>query len=336
MSLLGADIGGTKTLLAIASQDGRVLRQQRYRNDDFADFDAVLDAFLAEAETAPPAAACLAVAAPLSADLRSARLTNLGWRIDAEVVASRLGGAPTALINDFAAIGLGIDRVDAADLVVLQTGEARDYAPRVVIGAGTGLGVGWLVHDGERYRAWPSEGGHVDFAPNGAVQRELLAWLEDRHCGHVSVERLVSGPGLVDLFRFCCERESAAMELDRALAAPDPAAWISARAGESATGPAAHALDLFLSIYGAVAGNLALNLLPLGGLWLAGGIAPKLIDRLRDGPFLDAFNDKGRMSTLTATIPITVIMNPFVGLLGALAAAQDPDLVMNSPLRNLS
>ncbi len=323
MSLLGADIGGTKTLLAIASPEGRVLRQQRYRNADFAGFDAVLEAFLAEADDGLPAAACLAVAGPLAHDARSARLTNLGWHIDSAAIAARLDGAPIRLINDFAAVGLGIDRVDAAELVTLQSGETRADAPRVVIGAGTGLGVGWLVHDGERYRAYPSEGGHVDFAPNGVLQRELLAWLEDRHRGHVSIERVVSGPGLVDLFSFCCERESAAAELDRALASPDPAAWVSVRAGESATSPAAQALDLFLSIYGAVAGNLALNLLPQGGLYLAGGIAPKLIDRLRDGPFLAAFNDKGRMSALTASIPVSVILNPSVGLLGALLSAQD-------------
>ncbi len=323
MNLLCADIGGTKTLLAIATADGRLLRQQRYHNAGFTGFDSLLDAFLADGDDAPPAAACLAVAGPLSADARSARLTNLGWHITADALAARLGGAPTALINDFAAVGLGIERVDAGELVPLQAGETRAGAPRVVLGAGTGLGVGWLVHDGTRYRAFASEGGHVDFAPNGVVQRELLAWLEDHHRGHVSVERIVSGPGLVDLFRFCCERASAAAELDRALAAPDPAAWITARAGEAASAPAVQALDLFLSIYGAVAGNLALNLLPQGGLYLAGGIAPKLIGLLRDGPFLAAFNDKGRMSALTASIPVSVIMDPSVGLLGAVVFAQD-------------
>jgi glucokinase len=333
MNLLGADIGGTKTLLAIAASDGRLLREQRYRNADFAGFDAVLDAFLADAGGAPIASACCAVAGPLAADGGSARLTNLDWRIDAGRITARLGGAAAVLINDFAAVGLGIDRLDAGDIVTWHRGEPRARAPRVVTGAGTGLGTGWLVHDGERYRAYPSEGGHVDFAPNGARQRELLAWLEQHHRGHVSVERIVSGPGLVDLFRFCCEADPiGAAELAQALAAPDPAARISARAVEAPASPAAAALDLFVSIYGAVAGNLALVLLPHGGLYIAGGIAPKLIDRLREGPFLSAFNDKGRMSALTATIPVSVIMNPSVGLLGTLQAAQD-EVGVNHPDR---
>ncbi len=332
MRLLAADIGGTKTLFALAevnadASDIDIVRQHRYENSAFDSFDAVLETFLAPDihEVGRIDAVCCAVAGPLAADERSARLTNLGWIIDADRLSHRLGNIRTYLINDFAAVGLGIDCLADDDVVILQDGQPRPGAPRVVIGAGTGLGVGWQIHDGERYAVFPSEGGHMDFAPIGALQRELLAWLERRHHGHVSVERLVSGSGLVDLFRFLCERDPAqcADQLAHALAAPDPAAWVSTRASEEPGGFASQALDLFVSIYGAVAGNLALIALPYGGLYLAGGITPKIIDRVRDGRFLAAFNDKGRMSPLTAAIPVKAVMNPAVGALGALRAARE-------------
>ncbi len=330
MRLLAADIGGTKTLLVLAEADGdrlHVLRQQHYENAAHASFDAVLEDFLSGGgrdETAIDAACC-AVAGPLAAHARSACLTNLAWDIDADRIGRRLDASMIQLINDFTAVGLGIDRLGDDDVVRLQAGTPRPNAPRVVIGPGTGLGVGWQVRNDTRLEALPSEGGHVDFAPNGLLQRELLAWLEQRHHGHVSVERIVSGRGLIDLYRFMCEREPARGRdlIAPALAAADPAAWISRRALDEPDSIAGGTLDLFISVYGAVAGNLALIMLPYGGLYLAGGISPKLIDRLRDGGFLAAFNDKGRMSALTATIPVTVIMNPAVGLLGALRAAHE-------------
>lgn len=334
MRLLAADIGGTKTLLALADADAgsvNIVRQHRYTNSDFDSFDAELEAFLAPDIRNGGAidAMCCAVAGPLAADGRSAYLTNLEWVIDADRIGRRLGNTRTSLINDFVAVGLGIDCLAEDEFVIVQSGLPRPGAPRVVLGAGTGLGVGWQVHDGKRYMVFPSEGGHMDFAPIGALQRELLAWLELRHHGHVSVERLVSGPGLVDLFRFLCERDpaQAADQLADALADPDPAAWISLRAGEQSGGIADLALDLFVSVYGAVAGNLALITLPYGGLYLAGGITPKIIDRVRGGRFLTAFNDKGRMSALTTTIPVKVVTNPLVGLHGALRAAHESTAV---------
>jgi glucokinase len=330
MRLFAADIGGTKTMLALAEADAEsigLVSEQRLENSAYDDLDALLDAFLAQFGRAGSAidAACCAVAGPVSADGRSARLTNRGWDIDADRISRLLDHATTRLINDFTAVGYGIDRLAETDIERIQAGQPRSGAPRVVIGPGTGLGVGWLVHNGERYQVYPSEGGHVDFAPNGALQRELLAWLVQRYHGHVSAERIVSGSGLVDIYRFLCERELAQGrgQLDPALAAPDPAAWVSNRAREVPGSLAGHALDLFVSVYGAVAGNLALTVLPYGGLYLAGGITPKIMDRLRDGRFLAAFNDKGRMSTLAATIPVAAVMNPAVGLLGALQAAHE-------------
>lgn len=325
MRLLAADIGGTKTLLAIIEVDGdawHTVREQRYEATAFDDFDTLLTTFISAdgGRDATIDRGCIAVAGPLSADGQRARVTNLDWELDTASL-SVIAGAPLTLINDFAAVGHGIDRLDSRDLVMLQSGQPQRHAPRVVVGAGTGLGVGQQVWQGDHYAVMASEGGHVDFAPIGALQRELLAWMEQRLGGHVSVERLVSGPGLVTLHEFLCALDPSRIGLapEQVMAAEDPAATIAMAAETDAL--AARALDLFVSIYGAHAGNLALITLPRAGLYIAGGIAPKLIDHLRDGRFLAAFNDKGRMSHLTAAMPVAVIMNQKVGLLGAMRVA---------------
>lgn len=326
MRLLAADIGGTKILLAVADatpQGWRLRHQQRYDAASFDDFLPLLETFIRQYQIERIDRACLAVAGPISADGRAARVTNLDWQIRADQIASRLTGCETLLINDFSAVCLGIDCLEPQDIAMLQAGESRAHAPRVVVGAGTGLGVGQQVWLNDRYVALASEGGHADFAPNGALQRELLAWLERQLAGHVSYERVLSGSGLVNVFRFLCERFPEQMDAgpDAPPASGDLAAWISAQATAAPGSLAAEALDLFIAIYGAQAGNLALLSLPHGGLYIAGGIAPRIIDHLRDGRFIAAFNDKGRMSALTARIPVGVIMNPAVGLLGALQAA---------------
>lgn len=331
MRLLAADIGGTKTLLALAEDDGErlhVIEERRYDSADFAGFDLVVDDFLSTHTGGPPVQrACFAVAGPIAADGLGAHVTNVGWNLDARRLGRRFAIPAVRLINDFQAQAYGIDALGPQDLRVLQQGAPQPRGLRTVLGAGTGLGVAQLVWQEDRYRALPSEGGHADFAPNGALQRELLAWLGELHGAHVSIERVLSGPGLASLYRFLAMRhpDKVSVELERAMTEGDPAAAVSLFAlAAGAQGLAREALDLFVSIYGAYAGSLALVTLPYGGLFVSGGIAPRIIDAIVEGDrFIDAFNDKGRMSRLTASIPVAVVMNPQVGLLGALQVARE-------------
>lgn len=325
MKLLAADVGGTKTLLALTEiADGRLrlVEERRYDSAAHAGFEAIVADFLARLAPDQRAIqrACFAVAGPVMAasDGEVARITNLPWRLDTRRLAEEFALPAVRLINDFQAVGYGIELLGEHDLVTLQAGRPRAAAPRVVLGAGTGLGTALLVWQGARYQVLCTEGGHVDFAPNGARQQRLLAWLARRH-GHVSVERLLSGPGLAAIYEFLCEEEPARVtaELAQRVRTQDAAAAVSDFALSQGDALADEALALFVTIYGAHAGNLALLTLPYGGLYVAGGIAPRILPRLTDGRFLAAFNDKGRMAHLTAEIPVAVVINPKVGLLGA-------------------
>lgn len=325
MRLLAADVGGTKTLLALAEAvDGRIelVQERRYDSGQYADFEAIVADFLARLPPEQRAVrrACFAVAGPVMSAGGSelARITNLSWRIDNRRLAQEFAFTAVYLINDFQAVGYGIEQLGDNDLVTLQAGRPRAAAPRVVLGAGTGLGTALLVWDGTQYHVLATEGGHVDFAPNGVRQQRLLAWLAQRH-GHVSIERLLSGPGLVAIYEFLCGEEPQRInpELVARLRTPEAAAAVSDYALIHGDSLANEALALFVAVYGAHAGNLALLTLPYGGVYIAGGIAPRILPRLTDGGFVAAFNDKGRMAHLTADTPVAVVINPKVGLLGA-------------------
>jgi glucokinase len=333
VTLLAADIGGTKTLLAlaeVADGDIRLVQERRYDSGGYPDFEAITADFLARLapEQRHIQRACFAVAGPVIAANGSevARITNLPWRLDNRRLAEEFALPAVRLINDFQAVGYGIELLTDNDLVVLQAGHPRTAAPRTVLGAGTGLGTALLVWEGTRYQVLPTEGGHVDFAPNGAHQQHLLAWLAQRY-GHVSIERLLSGPGLAAIYEYLCTREPARInaELAERLRTQDAAAAVADHALIHGDGLAEEALALFVSIYGAHAGNLALLTLPYGGIYIAGGIAPRILTRLTDGRFITAFNDKGRMTHLTAEIPVAVVINPKVGLLGAASIAARGD-----------
>ena len=330
MRLLAADVGGTKTLLALAEAvDGRIdlIHERRYDSGQYATFEAIVADFLARLTPTQRGVqrACFAVAGPVisAGGNEVARVTNLAWRIDNRRLAEEFALPAVHLINDFQAVGYGIERLGDNDLVTLQAGRPRAEAPRVVLGAGTGLGTALLVWDGAHYRVLATEGGHVDFAPNGARQQRLLAWLAQRH-GHVSIERLLSGPGLAAIYEFLCDEEPHRVnaELATRLRTQEAAAAVSDGALVHGDGLANEALALFVAVYGAHAGNLALLTLPYGGVYVAGGIAPRILPRLTDGGFLAAFNDKGRMAHLTADTPVAVVINPKVGLLGAAQFAQ--------------
>jgi glucokinase len=318
--LLGADLGGTKTLLAVARAGaGRpaIVHERRYESGAFDSFAAVLARFLADAGLVGDRveAACVGVAGPIEG--RRVKVTNLPWTLDADALSRLLGGAPVSLLNDFAAAAHGVDALEPGALVSLQDGEPVEHGAQLVLGAGTGLGVAFRVWTGERYQVVAGEGGHFGFAPADARQSALAERLRARY-GRVIVEHVVSGPGLARIDAFLRGRDS-----DPVSEGGDPAAI--ARAALSGADPVAlEAVDLFIACYGAVAGDFALACLARGGVFVAGGIAPRLLDRLRAGGFARAFADKGVHAALAARIPVRVVTDDRLGLLGALAAARRP------------
>lgn len=324
---ISADIGGTKVLLQAAeAMDGgmQVRYERRYPSRDYPDFSDMLRDFLDGAAMAGvgdnPASACFAVAGPITQ--QRASLTNLPWVMDSAVIASEFSIPVVKLINDFKAVALSIEILSSSDLVTLQAGRTYDNEMGVVLGAGTGMGVAWLIWQGDHYIPLPSEAGHVDFAPTDELQDHLLQYLRKKF-GHVSVERLLSGPGLTNIFEFLnFHHRNDAPEPVQAGMGGDCAARVADLAFNHKHPLAVRAMDLFVEIYGAYAGNLALSTLSRGGVYVAGGIAPKIIDKLKEGSFMKAFCDKGRFSALMSEIPVRVVMNPEAGLLGATREAQ--------------
>jgi glucokinase len=318
ITVLAGDVGGTKTFLALAHIDsGRLIieREARYATGDYAALTPMIQTFLAGAK---PAAACFGIASAITA--RRVKLTNREFWIDADEIAHEYSMTSVRLINDFAAIGSGLNALASSDLETLQTGEPISQAPRALIGAGTGLGVAMLVWQGTHYEVLSSEGGHVDFAPADELQMGLLRFLSARYA-HVSYERILSGVGLVAIFDYLCTTQNPSADLRVAMTQGDAAAVISAF-GLNRRDPVAEcALDLFSQIYGQQAGNLALTVMAQGGVYIAGGIAPKIIAKLKDGNFMRAFCAKGRYQEWLTQLPVHVVMNPKVGLLGAALAA---------------
>jgi glucokinase len=326
MKVLAGDIGGTKTLLQIAEVHGnevQVLHRTRFPSQDYAEFGALLGDYL---EQIPAdmgkdiAGACFGVAGPIHGPEQGARratVTNLPWQLDETELRTRLSLSRVHLINDFYAVACGVEALRAEDLAVLHPGEPQPRAPRLVVGAGTGLGVAQLLWSADRYRAFASEGGHIHFAPTDKEQMALLDYMKGRY-ERVSNERLVSGAGLSNIYRFLVQHGQSGSEANHhpILEAADPAAAITeqARRGD---GLAQHTVSLFLSLYGAVVGDLALVSLAYGGIYIAGGIAPKLLTEMQNGIFVDAYTRKGRMSELVRQMPVSVITNQYVGLIGA-------------------
>jgi glucokinase len=327
MIILAGDIGGTKTLLQLSqpAADGlEVLHEKRYVSAEYGDFLTLARNFVEEAlrlTGVQASRACFGIAGPVSG--RLAKTTNLPWHLDADVLESALGVARVRLINDFQSVGYGVEALKSEDVVTLQQGSEVPHGTRVIIGAGTGLGHGFLIWHDDHYEVVASEAGHSDFAPTDDDQVELLEYLRKRY-RWATWERAVSGRGLVNIFEFLVDHNGAQLSepLQEAMQQEDHAAVIS-RFGMLGTDPTAKkALEMFVALYGAQAGNLALTGLATGGVYVAGGIAPKIIDRLTDGAFMRAFNDKEeRMQSLLKAMPVRVIVNPNVGLLGSAIAA---------------
>ncbi len=315
--VLAGDVGGTKTLLALAEIAGagvRVVEEARFPSGDYAGLSPIVSEFLARVRT-PVAAACFGVP---GAVLDGACTTpNLPWVLTERELAATTGVPAVRLINDFAAAAVGVLATPPANLATLQAGRPAAQGTRAVLGAGTGLGQALLLWDGRRYRVHPTEGGHGGFAPEGELQRELLAHLE-RSFTPVSVERVVSGPGLVRIYQYLVGRGVASSpEVARGVDEDDPGAVIGRHALAHTDPACEQALDLFAAAYGAEAGNLALRSLATGGVYVAGGIAPKILAKLQDGTFLEAFRRKGRMSDVMTKIPLSVVLEERTGLLGA-------------------
>ena len=325
-TVLAADIGGTNSRLALvelpASGPVVIRRSRHYPSQDFPSLVAVVHAFLAEG-IEPIAGACFAVAGPIR--MGECHATNLPWVVRAAELAAELQLTSVRLINDFAAVGFGLHLLGPHDLATLQEGSPIADGPIALLGAGTGLGSAFLLRDTMPHRVLASESGHMSFAPENALQAGLLEFLRAEY-GHVSYERVVSGAGLSNVYRYLVSSgwagESPAVR--REMQTTDPAAVITEHAASGDDPLCRRAVELFAGVYGAHAGNLALGVLATGGVYLAGGIAPRIVALLSEGEFLQAFRSKGRLSPFLDAIPVRVILNPDVGLLGAAAVAGQP------------
>ncbi|MBF2036078.1 MAG: glucokinase [Leptolyngbyaceae cyanobacterium T60_A2020_046] len=340
MYLLAGDIGGTKTILRLVRAETERLKtayEQQYVSSEFMDLVPLVQQFLLDAENhsgqaVQPSRACFAIAGPVVQD--TSQLTNLAWTLSRDRLEAELHLDRVFLINDFEAIGHGVLGLAEDEVHTLQPGQPDADAPIAIIGAGTGLGQGFAIRQGDRLRVFPSEGGHADFAPRSELEFQLLSYLRDKHqITRVSAERVVSGQGIVSIYQFLRDRGLASESPTVAEAITtwerqagrdktvDPAATISKAALEDDDPLCRQTMELFVSAYGAEAGNLALKLLPYGGLYIAGGIAAKNLPLMRQGIFLNSFTDKGRVSALLEEIPVHLVLTPQVGLIGAARCA---------------
>jgi glucokinase len=319
---LSGDVGGTKTRLQItrftANQKPEILVTKLYRNSEFTRFRDIVTTFL-DSQTHNIDCACIAVAGPVNNG--EVKLTNLPWHFTETQMKNFLNIDRVKFINDFEAIGYGAPILEQEDYFSLQSGQPRTNALQAIIGAGTGLGVALIAKHGEHHTVYATEGGHTDFAPADNTQENLLLYLRKKF-HRVSSERVVSGIGIENIYHYLIGTpEYAGLENDELKHAShfskNFGAEIARFALEHDDPIALHTIDTFIRCYGTVAGNLALTTLPYGGLYIAGGIAPKLLQQMRDGRFMSTFLDKGRMSNLLYDIPIKIILNTKVGLIGA-------------------
>ena len=320
MRVLAGDVGGTNTRLALVETDEggiKVLHSRRYLSRDFPALTPIAISFLDELDQ-QPTHACFGVAGPVRHG-RSA-MTNLRWTVDARALAAAIGIPRTKVVNDLVAAGSGVQRLLPRDLATLQHGRPLFgiNGTRALIGAGTGLGQAYVTCENDRYIAHSSEGGHANFSPRSDDEWGLVQYLMSEF-GSVSCERVVSGPGLVNIYRYLRSRStnSGSISEQELQAAEDSAAMITDHALEDKDPIAKQALEMFVSAYGALAGNAALTFMATGGVYLVGGIAPRILSQLRTGIFMRSFLEKGRMSAMLSGIPVHVVTNPDVGLIGA-------------------
>lgn len=304
MMLVG-DIGGTRTRLALADASCKLHEIAVLANRDFSSFTQLMESYV-RGLPAQPSGGCLAVAGPIADDARSARLTNRDWRIDLPVLEQQCKLPRLKLVNDFAAAAMGVTVDTDDDPVLIQTGIPVPDAMRLVIGAGTGLGVASLLRKDKGWLVLPGEGGHIGFAPQDEQQDGLCRWLRARH-GRVIIEHVTSGGGLAAIHEYLHSRALKPAEISQLAKQGNPQALAS--------------FDLFASVYGAVSGDYALARMARGGVYLAGGVAAANLELMQRGAFLKAFNAKGVHSHLAENMPVSIVTEPLLGLYGAAALA---------------
>jgi len=316
--VLAGDVGGSNTRLAVFNVSGQhtqLLVKATYPSQEYASLDDILTAFSATHNHALQAA-CLGVAGPVHE--QAASITNLPWQLDAKDIAAQTGVGKVSLLNDLEGTAWGLRTLQDNDLLSLQAGIPDTDGNAAIIAAGTGLGEAGLYFDGHQHHPFACEGGHADFSPQTELDMALLRHLLKQY-DHVSWERVISGAGLVGIHTCLCQlRQRAAPDwLLELMREGDAAAAISNAAQQGRDAICSEALGLFVHLYGIEAGNLALKLMATGGLYIAGGIAPKIIEQIKDGTFIKAFLAKGRMQALMARIPVRVVLNEDVALQGA-------------------
>ena len=316
--ILAGDIGGTNSRLAFFTRHGKRLEpvaEQTYASRDHESLESVVKKFVSSHDL-PVDVACFGIAGPVKNGRSEA--VNLAWAVDSRQLARLLRIDTVELLNDLEAYAYGIAMLAPEDFVHLNPGVPEAPGNAAVIAAGTGLGEAGLYWDGLQHRPFACEGGHTTFAPSDPLQMELLGFLM-REFGHVSWERVVSGPGLLNIYRFL--RDTGHGEepawLTSEMQQHDPSAVISQAALAGTSALCGQALDLFVSLYGAEAGNVALKIMATAGVYVGGGIAPKIVKKLTDSTFMQAFVAKGRLKPLLQEVPVHIIMNDKTALLGA-------------------
>jgi glucokinase len=323
--ILAGDVGGTKVVLALYDfQNGQLqhVTEQRYPAQDYTGLEAVVRAFSARNNHPEITSACFGVPGPV----RNGRLklTNLPWLLDARELARNLDIDHVFLINDLEANGYGIPELTRDQVYTLSPGDPSMVGNRGLVSAGTGLGEALLMWNGKQHVPVASEGGHCDFAPRNETEIDLLRYLQKLLGGRVSYERVIAGIGLKNVYAFLRDEKHLpeSPELKQRMETEDPNAVIGELGGGGKDELCARALNIFVSVYGAEAGNLALKVLATGGMFIGGGIAPKILDKMRDGTFMQAFTDKGRLSDLLVHTPVHIILESRAALMGAAAYAE--------------
>ncbi len=323
--ILAGDVGGTKVHLALygfANGELTHVRDEKFPAQEYTGLDVVTKKFLAESGNPEVTAACFGVPGPVRHG--RLKLTNLPWVLDCSELSKGLEIKHLFLINDLEANGYGIAELHSDQIHVLSDGDSSAVGNRGLVSAGTGLGEAILVWNGKMHVPMASEGGHCDFAPRNEIEIELLRYLQRHLKGRVSFERVVSGIGLKNIYSFL--RDDKGMDepawLKERMQNEDPNAVIGELGEDGSNELCAKTLDIFASAYGAEAGNLALKVLSVGGLYLGGGIAPKILTKMKDGTFMKAFTDKGRLSDLLVHMPVRIILESRAALMGAAAYAE--------------
>jgi glucokinase len=316
MKIIAADIGGTKSHLIQVDSDQpqHIIFESKYRSTDFENFESLLGSFIRDANQQKKTIDVLSLALPGVITDEVAQLTNLPWKINSSTLKQTFAVEHVYFMNDFQASALGTLQLSKQDFSVLNRGRQNNNAPRVIAGAGTGLGVSWLLNEGSKPVAYSTEAGHVDFAPVDAEQIKLLQFLMKRY-PHVSCERILSGDGLVNLYNFfsgCTINTVDENNID--------AQWVNQQTTQG-NATAKQAVRLFVRIYAAYVGNLALMFKPEGGIYITGGIAVKIINWMQSEDFIQAYLNKGRMQQVVEQVAVFLVNNESVGVFGALSAA---------------